>query len=224
MLSGISGDDYAYGMLLAARYVFAGSIYGNTISGIAAGDGWADGICIYNNGEGSFLGSISGNTITGVTDENTYNNVIGICVEDFASYAGTIADNTLTGISSPGYVVGIYLGDWYYTSYGSITTSITGNTLGLSAGLTAYGIDVETYGSTLGTLSSPMVITSNSGTIDAPAAYMLYLSAFNPYASSVFIGHNNSVNPFTTTGAWAGNYPYSGGPIWASDNGSFINR
>jgi len=174
---------------------------------------------IYFTMNGSFTGVISGNTISEIISPGY--NATGIFVWSSSGLAGAITGNTLTGISAANTACGIYLG--ISSGGGDITTSVTDNVIKATGSSSAFGLYTTTNG-ILGTISSPMLFTGNTGSIDAPMAYLAYLYTTDPGASSVFIGHNRSVNNFTTTGAWGGNYPYVGGKIWATDNGSFINR
>jgi hypothetical protein len=232
---------YAVGILGWSGFSdYLGSISTNTISGVSSTEmywGVAEGIDL---GASNFLGSVSNNTITGVSNDdydalgiNVYafdtltgsisgNTVSGVGGHDSAygirargdDLAGLIENNTLTGITAvDSAATGIYL--W---SDEGIFTSVRNNVLKVASGGTTYGL----YAASLATLGSnllPMVFTGNSGTLNGTAVYAAWLETSDPGASYVFTGFGTmgmGENDFTTAGAWAGNYPYAGGPIWAS--------
>jgi hypothetical protein len=211
------GGDSAYG-ICASIWVagITGSISGNTISGIN-GDVKSYGILGFS--ENTFVGSISSNTISGI---NSVSNAYGIYAESWSfDITGSISSNTISGINSVSNAYGICA-----ESGRHITGSITNNDIEVSAGDEAYGLYAESFNGSLGTFSSPLVFTGNSGTINGAVADMAYLRTIHPDTSNVWIGGGRpgmGSNHFFTTGTWSGNYPYSGGPIWADDGGSFIN-
>jgi len=218
-ITGVSAGYWADGIATGSYSGdFSGSISGNTISNIH-GDAWADGIFIDEYG-GDFIGTISGNTISNVYNTSSYG-AAGIWIREYASsgnLAGTIFGNTFVGINSL-YAFGIGLENNGDTT----TTSITGNVIEVTGTTEAYGLYADSAGS-LGTASSPLVFTNNSGFINSAAAYMMYLDADDTSGSNVYIGPGMGGmgnNRFTTTGSWNGNYPSLGGPIYT--NGSYVN-
>ncbi len=207
-------DAEAYGIYIYADGDFTGSISKNTVSGIYAdsnGEAYAYGIYGYANGD--FPGSISKNTITGVSaDGADWGSANGIEADTDGMFGGSISGNKISGVDGWDNAAGIRL-----SANDDITGSITNNLLEVTAEYDAYGLIAGTSGS-LGTASSPLIFTGNSGTVNALAAYMAYLYTGTPSTSSVYIGHGHDDmgdNHFSTTGAWAGNYPGSGGRIWA---------
>jgi len=247
-ISDINASHNAYAIGTTVEGDFSGSISGNTITDIVSANNTAYGIRIFNNYAKSFTGSISDNTIYGLNGgANTYGIYVRFSNGDIA---GSISGNAISGLTGSNEAFGIYgeagsgsssgsvsnnnisaiygynraTGIYLTATNGNYLGSITGNYLGVTGGIEAYGLYAQASNGSLGTLLSPMVFTTNSGSLNAPTAYLAFLYTNYPDLSSVFIGHNRSVNSFTTTGTWGGNYPYVGGPIWATDNGSFINR
>ncbi len=212
-VSGVYSNDWSDGISIWGRDV-SGAISGNTVGGVVSDNDNAYGIeahAFYD-----LTSSISGNTISGVNGDYLG---CGIYAGGDGVVAGVIDNNTITGITSAYDVEGVYL--WGYMS--GIFTSVTNNIMEVSSPNSAYGLYVDiSYpdaGATLGNATAPMVFTGNSGTINAANAYVAYLNVFNPAASNVFIGfgqYGMGDNDFTTTGAWGGNFPSDGGPIWAN--------
>jgi hypothetical protein len=220
-------EAYAYGIITLANEGNIGcAISGNSITNLLVHDAdYAYAYGIYSNAGYNNTGSIFGNTVAGVSgyDAGSYTYAYGIYDYGEEGLAGEINQNTITGISSPGDAMGIYLSSFMH----AILTSVTNNTLVVTGGNYAYGLYANNSspdpGSTLGTASTPLVFTGNSGTINGASAYVAYLDVANPEESNVYIGPGGIMgnNHFITTGVWAGNYPDSihhdpGAPIWAS--------
>jgi len=224
--AGDSGNAYG---ILTDLYSgdYTGSIHGNTVSHITAlnsDDDYAYGIALMLEGDGTISGSTYKNTISYVTSENL--EAYGIYYEVYGDVTGGVTNNTITYLDGGEYAYGVYL------SIGGLDTALTGPVTGNHIDAVS---DSEVYGlriiaPILGSLANPMVVTGNGGTLRGYSVFAIYLGNGNAAASSVYIGTGSSrmgKNSFTSVlGNWDGNYPTTPGvqPIWANDNGSFINR
>ncbi len=218
-----AGTGDAYGIRLWSDGVFTGSITRNMINTVRNGSSSAYGMNVL--GFAGFNGSITDNTVSNIISSG--GTAAGIAAGTLSGTAGgTIAGNTITGVfNSSWWAVGIL------ASGGIVTTSIVGNAMEVG-GNSPMGIFA--IGTAVGTASTPMVVTGNTGTISVSGAgthngpYMMWLNLSDTANSNLHLGFDTGGsgmgdNAFTSaTGVWSGNFPAAGGPIRA-DGGSYVH-
>jgi hypothetical protein len=192
----VDGGSIATGIHLES---YTADVYARVRNNLIAGI-WSDdsssGIRI-DAGGGSFYGDISGNTITGIWAEDA--EAFGIYGYAESRFIGAISGNTIGGVSASGpndaYAYGIYR----YANGGLLGGSIINNSMEVSAGDEAYGLYALNSSGSLGTASSPLIFTGNSGTINGSSVYVAYLTVSNPAASNVWIGSGKTAWATTTS-------------------------
>jgi hypothetical protein len=221
-----SGGSSIGGIFVRSGGDFLGSISDNTISNISGGgyfnwSQWPNGICAFVVGD--FTGSITGNRIDGVT--NWWGSANGGAFADgimvgyvTGDIGGTISGNTISGIRAYR-AAGIYLGNTG-TVGNEITTTVEGNSLSATGTVAAYGLYTSNTHNQIG-----MEFIGNTGTVTGPTVYAAYFDPITPAGSFAIIGTRQGgmgSNDFTNEGSWGGNYPNSGGPIFADGYPEFL--